>query len=116
MHGNLLDSDQGNHTESRTGHKWNPIVYHPQQPANGWKNHCRDVIYSETHCHAGSNVSRVCHLLKIGADRYGKIEEDVVQNVEKCQQRFGLYCSVGQKDKNQAEVTPLWKKSPGFAF
>ena len=62
------------------------------------------MIYGEPHSHAWGDVPGIAHLLKEGANRNGKIEKDVVKDVEKGHQDPGFNSGVGQKYKYQAGI------------
>ena len=68
----FLDSHQGNQAENSAAHKWNPVIDHPQNPADRRQENCGDVIYGKTHRDAGGDITGVCDFLKIGL--YGDVE------------------------------------------
>jgi len=62
------------------------------------------VVYGKPHCHARGDVSWVSYLLKVGSNRDGKIEKNVVKNIEKGHQDFGSDSGVGQEYEYQTGI------------
>ena len=62
------------------------------------------MVYGKPHCHTRGGVSGVAYLLKVGSNRDGKIEKNVVKNVEKGHQGLGFYSGVSQEYEYQAGI------------
>lgn len=62
------------------------------------------MVYGKPHCHARGDVSGVAYLLKVGSNRDGKIEKDVVKNIEKGHQGLGFDSGVGQEYEYQTGI------------
>jgi len=62
------------------------------------------VVYGKPHCHTRGDVSGVADPLKESSNRDGKIEKDVIKNIEKGHQSLGSDSGIGQEYEYQAGI------------
>ena len=62
------------------------------------------MVYGKAHSHARRNIPGVPYLLKVCPDGNGKIEKDMVQNVENCHDNPGFHRGVGQENDYEARI------------
>ena len=77
-----LHRHQGDHAHKGAGDKRDPIVDHPQKSSDTWEDHRRDMVDGKADRHAGRDIPRVTHFLKIGTYRNRKIKKDMIQDVK----------------------------------
>jgi hypothetical protein len=97
-----LHSNQRDQAHDGSADKGNAIINHPQQTTEGGQKNGRNVIDGKSDGHTGRYISGVSHLLKIGADGNGKVEKNMIQNIEKSDNQFGSGDGISRKNKNQA--------------
>ena len=73
-----LHGDQRDQAHDGATDKWDAIIDHPQQTADGGQKNGRNVIDGKSDCHARRNIPGISYLLKIGADGDGKIEKNMI--------------------------------------
>ena len=62
------------------------------------------MVYGKPYCHTRGDVPGVAYLLKVGSNRDGKIEKNVVKNIEKGHQGLGFDSGVCQEYEYQAGI------------
>jgi len=77
----LLNGEEGDHAEKGAGDKRNAVIDKPQETADGRQRHGRDMVYRKSHRHGGCNIFGIAGFLKIGANGYGKIKEQMIENI-----------------------------------